>query len=138
MLEVCNVNRLGALKRVAGALLLMAAGVVAIRLAALVRGPASEGFLMLLGVVTFVCGGIFVLVSLGRYMLGPLDEAARGLMRPTQFTIADFLSLIFLLQLPTAILHASAARDEPSMLRVLDCSAWVICSLMWGRTSAGG
>lgn len=130
MLDDRNLSRLDAVKRVAGSLLLIAGGSVAIRVAAFSGGPASEG-LMLIGGATLFAGGVFGLVTLGRFMLGPLDEAARGLMRPTQFTIADFLSLIFLLQLPTAILHALVARGEPSMLRVLDCFAWIICGLMW-------
>lgn len=35
-----------------------------------------------------------VLTAIGCYILGPLDRAARHGMRPTQFTMVDFLGLI--------------------------------------------
>jgi hypothetical protein len=106
-------------------LLATAAAAVSAALAAALYSPS---LLFLLGLGAVVGG----LVAIGRYILGPLDRAARHRMRPTQFTMVDFLSLMFLFQLPMAALHAFFdVRDDPQVW-VFDVFGWVACSLMWG------
>lgn len=87
------------------------------------------------GLLLFLLGlsaAIASLVGIGRYVLGPLDQAARKHMRPTQFTMVDFLSLMFLFQLPMAALHANFdVRREPQVW-VFDIFGWIACTLMWG------
>lgn len=75
---------------------------------------------------------IGVVVGIGKWILDPVEAAARRFQRPTQFTIADFLSLMFLLQLPMGVVH-SLLRDAPKDTKfLLDAAGWIICSLMWG------
>lgn len=65
-------------------------------------------------------------------IMDPFEAASRRQSRPAQFTMADFLSLFFLLQIPMAAIHALPG-DVPRGAKVtLDCFAWVVCGLLWG------
>src|SRR5690348_14435588 len=72
-----------------------------------------------LAIALFFCtliAAASLLIVIGRYVLGPLDRAARYRRCPTQFTMVDFLSLMFLFQLPMAALRGWAnVRDEPAI-----------------------
>lgn len=110
-------------------LLVAAAAVLSAVLAVAVKEPA---LLFLLGLAAAVVG----LICIGRYILEPLDQAARDRRRPTQFTMVDFLALMFLFQLPMAALHGQFdVRHEPHVW-VFDVFAWIACSLMWGFSVA--
>jgi len=71
---------------------------------------------------------------LGQLILGPLDQAARRRRGPTQFTMLDFLCLIFLIQLPMGLLQATFVRGSElggAAGRVLYVVGAVIGGLMW-------
>jgi hypothetical protein len=88
---------------------------------------ACFGLLILLG-------PLLALVLLGRWILGPLDRAARRRKGPTQFTVVDFLCLVFLIQLPLALIQATLMRGAMPELaagRILLVVACVIGGLMW-------
>lgn len=74
---------------------------------------------------------LFALVAIGKLILSPLDAAARQRLRPTQFTLADFMALVFLLQLPVALIRL-ALPGEPSLNGFLYGFAWFASSFMWG------
>lgn len=84
-----------------------------------------------IAVVVMIGGVGLSLVVLGKFMLGPLDAAARERGRPTQFTLADFLALIFLFQLPVAIMRVTVPADAARMTPVW-IFAWVASCSMWG------
>ena len=72
-----------------------------------------------------------LLTAIGQWIVGPLDRAARHRMRPTQFTMVDFLSLMFLFQLPMAAVRSWASvRDVPSVF-VFYVFGWLATSAMW-------
>lgn len=72
-----------------------------------------------------------MLTAIGLWIVGPLDRAARHRMRPTQFTMVDFLSLMFLFQLPMAAVRGWASvRDDPSVY-VFYVFGWLATSAMW-------
>lgn len=82
-------------------------------------------FLLVMGLAMWA--GIVIL----KWIMDPLEAAARRQSRPAQFTIADFLSLFFLLQIPMAAIHA-LPDDVPRAAKVtLDGFAWVVCGLLW-------
>ncbi len=110
-------------------LLLAVSAVLSAVLAVAVEEPA---LLFLLGLAGAAAG----LTCIGRYILGPLDQAARDQKRPTQFTMVDFLALVFLFQLPMAALHGLFdVRQEPRVW-FFDAFAWIACCLMWGFSVA--
>jgi hypothetical protein len=75
-----------------------------------------------------------LLTAIGRYILGPLDRAARHWMRPTQFTMIDFLSLVFLFQLPMAALRSldHERGDAQELIWLLHLFCWIVTAAMWG------
>lgn len=86
------------------------------------------------GLLLFLLGlgvALAALIGIGRYILGPLDQAARKYMRPTQFTMVDFLSLMFLFQLPMAALHARFDVQHEPQVWIFDIFGWIACTLMW-------
>jgi hypothetical protein len=91
----------------------------------------GEAVLRLSGGIAILVSMVLALVVIGRYILGPLDSAARHRRRPTQFTLADFLALMFLFQLPVALIRLMVQHDPPGM-GLLYGFAWVASSLMWG------
>ena len=91
----------------------------------------GEAVLRLSGGIAILVSMVLALVVIGRYILGPLDAAARHRRRPTQFTLADFLALMFLFQLPVALIRLIVQHEPPGM-GLLYGFAWVASSLMWG------
>jgi hypothetical protein len=82
------------------------------------------------GVIATAIGVLLLLVAVFRYVLDPLEAAARSRSQPTQFTIADFLILVFWLQVPIAVVHAVVPKEAEVWI-VLDCIAWMICISAW-------
>jgi len=93
-------------------------------------GPRRAGEFGLIGGIVVIVGLVLALVVIGRYVLGPLDSEARYRRRPTQFTIADFLALVFLFQLPVALIRLAVPSEAPQM-RFLYIFAWTASTLMW-------
>lgn len=71
--------------------------------------------------------------AVGVWILRPLDLAARNRRNPTRFTMLDFLGLVFLLQLPMAILHPllGSIHEADSSLKVLSGFGCVISAFIW-------
>lgn len=82
--------------------------------------------------ILLTLAGCFLLYVMGRWILGPLDDAARSKRHPAQFTMIDFLALMFLFQLPTgAIASFSFADYESGAVWVLYLFGWITVGLFW-------
>ncbi|MGH7134170.1 MAG: hypothetical protein ACREHD_00435 [Pirellulales bacterium] len=103
-------------------------GMGSIKLGDLLRGTGP--ILVLIGGIAVAVSVVLTLAVIGRFVLGPLDSAARLSRRPTQFTMADFLALMFLFQLPVALIRLVMPGEAQHGL--LYGFAWVASSLMWG------
>jgi len=89
-------------------------------------------FLAVCILVVMIGGLVSAPVALGAWTLRPLDRAAKSRRCPTQFTIADFLCLFFLMQLSMAGVHSSMSYEtESGVIWLLDVFGWVSCGLMW-------
>lgn len=86
--------------------------------------------LMLPTVLAFFVAGILF----GRWILFPVDRAARHLELPTQFAISDLLALFFLFSLMTGLIHWIVPEEPPGLRWALDAYAWIACGLMWGKS----
>ncbi len=75
--------------------------------------------------------GIVAVGVTGRWMLGPLDDAARNRRYPVQFTLMDFLTLVFLLQIPLGLVHSTMPYTQSWAIALLDVFGWTACSLIW-------
>lgn len=78
-----------------------------------------------------IAAPVAILVLLGRWILGPLDRAARNKRCPVQFTLVDFLALMFLFQLPMAFIHSFASVNESPLTLPFDIFGWFACAAMW-------
>lgn len=84
--------------------------------------------------------GASLATAIGLWVFHPVERAARKRELPPQYSIADFLCLFFLIQLPMALVHGYF-RGEPSRLFgndisraapwILDAFAWFACGMMW-------
>ncbi len=79
-------------------------------------------------------------LAIGRWIFNPVDRTARGRQFPPQYSIADFLCLFFLIQLPMALVHGylggtESRRPGAELDRaapwILDVFAWFACGMMW-------
>lgn len=84
--------------------------------------------------------GACLAMGIGLWVFNPLERAARRRELPPQYSIADFLCLFFLIQLPMALVHgyfggAESRRAADELDRVapwiLDAFAWFACGMMW-------
>jgi len=79
---------------------------------------------------------VAVIVLCVRWILRPVDQAAKDLQRPTQFTIVDFLCLFFVLQLFMALTHSFIPTSgrvgmETTILWAMDIYGWISFGAMW-------
>jgi hypothetical protein len=87
----------------------------------------------LLGVLGLIGIGMAVWL-VAWWILRPLDQAAKRLDRPTQFTIVDFFCLFFLLQWPMAFIHFGEYRqtiEAEGLVWPLDGFVWLACGSLW-------
>lgn len=79
-------------------------------------------------------------MAIGRWVFHPVEWAAQQRELPPQYSIADFLCLFFLIQLPMALVHgyvggAESRRPGDELDRaapwILDAFAWFACGMMW-------
>jgi len=86
------------------------------------------------GVAILAVAGVALAISvaIGRWILRPIDQAAKNLQHPTQFTLIDFFCLFFLIQFPTGIIHAWVPVTPAQYKWVLIIYGWASCVVMWG------
>jgi hypothetical protein len=91
-------------------------------------------------VPAFAAAVAVLALAIGRWIFNPVERAARRRELPPQYSIADFLCLFFLIQLPMALVHGylggTESRGPGSELAraapwVLDVFAWFACGMMW-------
>lgn len=81
--------------------------------------------------LTFLAAAIGGMIAVGVWILGPLDRAAGNGRSARQFTVADFLALVFLLQLPLGLIHARFAPPESRTVWLLDFFACGSVLALW-------
>jgi hypothetical protein len=91
----------------------------------------NQSLSYVMGALAILASIFLALVAIGELILGPLDAAARHRRCPTQFTLADFMALVFLFQLPVALMRLALPREASSNGFVYGF-AWAASSFMWG------
>lgn len=80
-----------------------------------------------------ICGAFLMLGLLGKWIVGPMDRAARDVAAPTQFFMTDIVGLVLLLQivtlLPAWIMHADA--DESNRAYAAGAFCWLAAGALW-------
>jgi len=81
-----------------------------------------------LSALAVVIGSI---VAIARWILRPLDQAAKGRQAPAQFTLVDFLCLVFMAQLPTGLVQWMFHDSQYGGVAAIYVFAWIACGLLW-------
>lgn len=82
--------------------------------------------------------GVVACLMIGAWILWPLDSVAARRRGRVQFTVIDFLGLMFLLQLPMALINLGTGTNMQSGMRgdqlTLYVLAWIGTALVWWRS----
>jgi hypothetical protein len=79
-----------------------------------------------------VFGGMLAAVYLlGRWVLGPIDRAAKARRAPVRFSIADFLCLFVAVQLPLTLVARMRSDDTEPYFWFFAILAWVVAPVIW-------
>jgi hypothetical protein len=82
-----------------------------------------------------ICAGIAALlgpvVFIARWILTPIDRAAKSRQAPARFSIADFLCLFIIIQVPLAAINRVSDFDMRFDLWVMVVAAWIVGFLIW-------
>ena len=101
----------------------------------LVTGYAATSSLgVLLMTLLMLLLGVCVVaapVGIARWVLRPLDEAARRSRMRLQFTVLDFLCLFVLVQVPMALIHGISRYTPTIVIALADAFSWLCVGSMW-------
>jgi hypothetical protein len=67
----------------------------------------------------------------GKWILGPIDRAARARRAPVRFAISDFLCLFVAVQLPLTFVSRFQSEDTVPYYWVFTILAWGIAPVIW-------
>ena len=70
-------------------------------------------------------------VLIGRWILGPIDRAARFRQAPVRFSIGDFLCLFLAVQLPLTAAYQFVDEEDRGLFWVFSVSSWIIAPIIW-------
>ncbi len=74
---------------------------------------------------------IGAIITIARWILRPLDQAAKGRNCPAQFTLLDVLCLVFMAQLPTGLVAWMFAGSPYGGVGLVYGFSWIACGLLW-------
>jgi hypothetical protein len=96
--------------------------------------PVQPSIMFMLAVFG-VCLGLIAcfgpVVFIARWILTPIDRAAKSRQAPARFSIADFLCLFIIIQVPLAAINRLGGAEMEFDLWLLVIAAWVVGSLIW-------
>ncbi len=67
----------------------------------------------------------------GRWILGPIDRAARARRAPVRLAIADFLCLFVAVQLPLGLVSRLQGAETEDFFWLCSILAWVVAPVVW-------
>lgn len=85
-------------------------------------------------VIFAIALALFVLgvVGIGKWILGPIDRAAKLRNAPVRFSIADFLCLFIVVQIPLAAAFQFSQEEETAAFYwLLTAITWIIAPVIW-------
>jgi hypothetical protein len=85
------------------------------------------GIAILAGIVF----AIFAITMIGRWILGPIDRAAKGRRAPARLSVGDFLCLFVAVQLPLAIASRMRSDETATLFWLFALVSWVVGPIVW-------
>jgi hypothetical protein len=87
---------------------------------------------MELAVVGVIAGAYAAIYWMGRWILGPIDRAAKAVRAPVRFSIADFLCLFVAVQLPLTLAARLRSKETEIYFWLFSFLAWAVAPVIWG------
>jgi hypothetical protein len=85
---------------------------------------------MILGLIAFA-GLLVAIYFAGRWILGPIDRAAKARKVPARITLADILCLFLVVQLPMTLASSFRVEETEAYFWIFMILAWVIAPVIW-------
>ncbi len=68
---------------------------------------------------------------IGRWILGPIDQAARQRQAPVRFSIGDFLCLFLAVQIPLTAVYQLIDEEVRGAFWVFTIISWIVAPTIW-------
>jgi hypothetical protein len=81
--------------------------------------------------ISGVAAVVIPLVVIGRWILAPIDRAAKSREAPVRFSISDFLCLFLAIQIPLAAIYRFTDYDDHRPYWMFFAITWLIGPLVW-------
>jgi hypothetical protein len=91
----------------------------------------TNGMSELLFVALIIVALLAPIVIVGRWILGPIDRAARSREAPVRFSIGDFLCLFLAVQIPLAVIYQFVGAAEERVSWIFTIVTWKIAPVIW-------
>jgi hypothetical protein len=95
----------------------------------------SEGLLVTLAVIGVVAGLAAIFgpsLFAARWILAPIDRAAKSRQAPARFSLGDFLCLFVIIQIPlAAVFRIGDGNDENRSLWMPMVIVWILGTVIW-------
>jgi len=82
-------------------------------------------------VLSVFVGLIAAIFGLGKWILGPIDRAAKARRAPVRFAVSDFLCLFVAVQLPLTLVSRLQSEDTEVYYWIFTILAWVVAPIIW-------
>ncbi len=95
-----------------------------------IHAPSQTCFLiagMLMCVLAIIGPSTFIV----RWILAPIDRAAKFRKAPARFSIGDFFCLFLAIQIPLAVIYRFVEADENQFYWLFTIATWIIGPVMW-------
>jgi hypothetical protein len=89
-----------------------------------------DAFLGIL-LLTLLSAAIFSFLGIAKWILKPIDDAAKFHNAPIRFSIADFLCLFLAIQLPLTLVHQIQGEETEVHFWVFTILTWLIGPIVW-------
>ncbi len=66
-----------------------------------------------------------------RWILAPIDQAAKFRKAPARFSIGDFFCLFLAIQIPLAVIYRFVVSDESQFYWLFTIATWIVGPVMW-------
>ena len=82
-----------------------------------------------------LCASLVALITpvflIGKWILSPIDRAARFRNAPARFSLGDFLCLFLAVQLPLTAIYRLVEEDEKRLFWLFTVMTWIGAPLIW-------
>ncbi len=87
--------------------------------------------MVLVGVLAGIVAAFGPMICIARWILAPIDRAAKSRQAPARFSIGDFLCLFILIQIPLAAVSQLRDTDNERPLWMATTVVWILGTVIW-------